>query len=72
MPMPLPPLRVNLPSQRACVRCGHTAGSHRADAGCQERLSLLHVWRRCPCERYVPPGASPGKTDQEAELRSTP
>lgn len=52
----------SLPAGRACVRCAHTAASHRPPASCAVRLGSL--WRRCPCAGYVPPGLSP----QTAEL----
>jgi len=48
-----------LPTARACVRCAHTAASHRTRASCAVRAGSLQVWRRCPCAGYVPPGQSP-------------
>jgi hypothetical protein len=56
---------MSLPSTKPCVRCGHTAASHRAPASCVVRLGL---GRRCPCAGYVPPGISP----EAADLRLLP
>jgi hypothetical protein len=53
-----------LPTARSCVRCAHTAASHRAPASCRVRQGSLKVWRRCTCEGYVPPGLSPKAADQ--------
>ncbi len=46
------------PAARACVRCGHTAASHRTSASCEVRAGSLNAWSRCPCAGYVPPGKS--------------
>jgi hypothetical protein len=46
------------PAARPCVRCGHTAGSHRTSASCAVRAGSLNAWSRCPCAGYVPPGKS--------------
>jgi hypothetical protein len=54
---------MSLPTARMCVRCAHTAASHRAPASCAVRLGSLKVWRRCPCVGYVPPGLSPETVD---------
>jgi hypothetical protein len=54
---------MGLPTARMCVRCAHTAASHRAPASCAVRLSSLKGWRRCPCVGYVPPGRSPKTAD---------
>jgi hypothetical protein len=51
-----------LPSAGMCVRCAHTAASHRAPASCAVRLDSL-TWKRCPCAGYVPPGLSPEAID---------
>jgi hypothetical protein len=48
---------MSLPAARMCVRCAHTAASHRAPASCAVRLGSLKS-RRCPCAGYVPPGLS--------------
>jgi hypothetical protein len=48
-----------LPGARVCVRCAHTAASHRTLSSCAARLGSLKLWRRCPCAGYVPPGLSP-------------
>jgi Domain of unknown function (DUF1707) len=50
---------MSLPSAQMCVRCAHTAASHRARASCAVRLGSLKLPRRCPCASYVPPGTSP-------------
>ncbi len=50
---------MSVPTARMCVRCAHTAASHRAPASCTVRLGSLSIWRRCPCAGYVPPGLSP-------------
>jgi len=54
---------MSLPGARMCVRCAHTAASHRAPASCAVRLGSLKLWRRCPCVGYVPPGLSPETVD---------
>jgi hypothetical protein len=54
---------MSLPTARMCVRCAHTAASHRAPASCAVRLGSLTLWRRCPCVGYVPPGLSPETAD---------
>ena len=48
-----------LPTAKMCVRCGHTAVSHRARASCTARPGPVTLWGHCPCAGYVPPGASP-------------
>jgi hypothetical protein len=53
----------SLPAARMCVRCAHTAASHRTPASCAARLGSLTLWRRCPCAGYVPPGLSPATAD---------
>jgi hypothetical protein len=54
---------MSLPTARMCVRCAHTAASHRAPASCAVRLGSLKLWRHCPCVGYVPPGLSPETVD---------
>jgi hypothetical protein len=54
---------MSLPTARMCVRCAHSAASHRAPASCAVRLGSLNVWKRCPCAGYVPPGLSPDTVD---------
>jgi hypothetical protein len=50
----------SLPAARICVRCAHTAASHRAQASsCTARPGSLTLWRHCPCAGFVPPGTSP-------------
>ena len=50
---------LSLPTARMCVRCAHTAASHRAPASCSVRLGSLRLSSRCSCAGYVPPGVSP-------------
>jgi hypothetical protein len=47
-----------LPTAKMCVRCGHTAVSHRARASCTARPGPVTLWGHCPCAGYVPPGVS--------------
>ena len=54
---------MSLPEAQMCVRCAHTAASHRARASCAVRLGSLKLWRRCSCAGYVPPGISPETAD---------
>jgi hypothetical protein len=54
---------MSLPGTGMCVRCGHTAASHRAPASCAVRLGSLKS-RRCSCSGYVPPGLSPKAADR--------
>jgi Domain of unknown function (DUF1707) len=54
---------MSLPTARMCVRCAHSAASHRAPASCAVRLGSLNVWKHCPCAGYVPPGLSPETVD---------
>jgi Domain of unknown function (DUF1707) len=51
--------RTSLPGVHLCVRCGHTAASHRAPASCTAPAGSAKLWRRCVCMGYVPPGKSP-------------
>jgi hypothetical protein len=57
-----------VPTAGMCVRCAHSAASHRAPASCTVRLGSLTLQSRCPCTGYVPPGLSP----QAADLRFLP
>jgi len=54
---------MSLPTARMCVRCAHSAASHRAPASCAVRLGSLGLWKRCSCAGYVPPGLSPETAD---------
>ena len=54
-----------LPPRTACTRCGHADTFHTLPHTCTWRTNLLNLWRRCPCEGYVPPGISPGMADQD-------
>jgi hypothetical protein len=53
-----------LPTARMCVRCAHTAASHRTPRSCTVRQGSPGLWRRCSCAGYVPPGLSPKIADQ--------
>jgi hypothetical protein len=53
-----------LPAARMCVRCAHTAASHRAPASCAVRRGPPKLWRHCSCAGYVPPGLSPETVDR--------
>jgi hypothetical protein len=59
---------LSLPATKMCVRCGHTAASHRSPVSCAVPLGSPNLWRRCPCAGYVPPGISP----ETADLRLLP
>jgi hypothetical protein len=54
---------LGLPTARICVRCAHTAASHRAPASCAVRSAPLNLWKHCSCSGYVPPGRSPEAAD---------
>jgi len=54
---------MSLPSAGMCVRCAHTAASHRVPGSCTARPDSLDLWRRCSCVGYVPPGQSPETVD---------
>ena len=56
-----------LPTSRMCVRCAHTAASHRKPTSCAVRPGSLTLWRRCPCAGYVPPGLSPQTADLDRQ-----
>jgi hypothetical protein len=51
-----------VPSSRMCVRCAHTAASHREPTSCSVRPGPLKLNGRCSCEGYLPPGRSPKTT----------
>jgi len=53
---------MSLPEAAMCVRCAHTAASHRAPASCAVRVGSVKS-RRCPCSGYVPPWLSPKTAD---------
>jgi Domain of unknown function (DUF1707) len=53
-----------LPTARMCVRCAHTAASHRTARSCTVRRGSPKLWRRCSCAGYVPPGLSPRIADR--------
>jgi len=50
---------MSVPTAGMCVRCAHTAVSHRAPASCAVRLGSLNMQGNCPGAGYVPPGKSP-------------
>ena len=54
---------MSLPGAGMCVRCAHTAASHRVPGSCAVRLGSLNLWNRCPCAGYVPPGLSAETAD---------
>jgi Domain of unknown function (DUF1707) len=56
------------PGTGMCVRCAHTAASHRTPVTCVARPGAPGLRSRCPCAGYVPPGVSP----QAADLRPFP
>ena len=39
---------MSLPAAKMCVRCGHTAASHRAPASCAVGLGSLTLWETLP------------------------
>lgn len=51
------------PGTGMCVRCAHTAASHRTPVSCAARPGAPGLRRRCPCAGYVPPGESPPAAD---------
>lgn len=51
------------PGTGMCVRCAHTAVSHRTPVSCAARPGAPGLRRRCPCAGYVPPGESPPAAD---------
>lgn len=53
----------SVPAAGMCVRCGHTAASHRSPTTCAVRLGSVRWRSRCPCAGYVPPGISPETAD---------
>ena len=55
---------LGLPTARMCVRCAHTAASHRTSGSCEVRSGSVKVWTRCSCPAYVPPGRSPKTADR--------
>jgi hypothetical protein len=56
---------MSVPSAGMCVRCAHTAASHRTPAACTVRLDPLNLRRRCACAGYVPPGTSPETVEED-------
>jgi hypothetical protein len=51
------------PGAGMCVRCAHTAASHRTSVSCAARPGAPGLRRRCPCAGHVPPGVSPPAAD---------
>ncbi len=64
----------SLSAARMCVRCAHTATSHRPSGSCAVRLGSPKLWRCCTCAGYVPPGLSPETADLagDRDVRSAP
>jgi hypothetical protein len=58
-----------LPPKIACARCGHADTFHTAPHLCTWRQNLLHLWRRCPCQGYVPPGVLSGPDGEHPAVR---
>jgi Domain of unknown function (DUF1707) len=56
---------MSVPAAGMCVRCAHTAASHRTPMACTVRLDPLSLRRRCPCTGYVPPGVSPETAEED-------
>ena len=54
---------MSVPGAGMCVRCAHTAASHREPASCTVRAGSPSLWEHCRCEGYVPPGISPETAD---------
>jgi uncharacterized protein DUF1707 len=67
---------MSMPGAGMCVRCAHTAASHRTSASCTARPGTPKPWRHCSCAGYVPPGVTPepvvppGVTPEPAGLPS--
>ncbi len=59
---------LSLPTAKMCVRCAHTAASHRTPASCAVRLGSVGLRNRCPCAGYVPPGVSPKRVHTAGRL----
>jgi hypothetical protein len=55
---------MSVPAAGMCVRCAHTAASHRKPTACTVRLDPLNLRRRCSCAGYVPPGTSPETAEE--------
>lgn len=51
------------PGTGMCVRCAHTAASHRTPVSCVAKSGSPGLRRRCACAGYVPPGVSPQAVD---------
>lgn len=52
-----------MPGAAICVRCAHTATSHRTPGSCAVRQGSWTGPSRCACPGYVPPGVSPQSAD---------
>jgi hypothetical protein len=55
---------LSMPGAAICVRCAHSAASHRTPASCAVRQGSLTGWSHCGCTGYVPPGISPQSAGQ--------
>ena len=54
---------LGVPGAGMCVRCAHSAVSHRTPAACTVRQGSLTGYSRCACTGYVPPGVSLHRAD---------
>jgi hypothetical protein len=50
---------LSVPRAGMCVRCAHSAASHRTALSCTVRVGAVKPWLRCACAGYVPPGRLP-------------
>ena len=50
---------LSVPRSGICVRCAHSAASHRSAVSCTVRVGAVKPWLRCACAGYVPPGRLP-------------
>lgn len=50
---------LSVPRAAMCVRCAHSAASHRTPASCRVSQGAMPGWSRCACTGYVPPGVTP-------------
>lgn len=77
MPPLTPPPKSATEFARSCARCGHIATyhrkpvSHHPQARCKFRQTWRHLWSRCPCQGYVPPGLPPETVDNELRRRAS-
>jgi hypothetical protein len=75
----IPPFATPPPGTQTlpCARCGHVSTyhhgptAHHVNGCCRFRLTWRHLWRRCPCEGYAPPGALPEPANREPRQQTT-